>query len=250
MLPEVQALVRLQDFDHSIVRLNTELAELPKRLDALQKEGFAQGKHLESLEAALKKDETERRKLEGDVVLYKSKITKLRKQLNEAQTQTQSQAFEHEITWAEDAIAKAEERELELLMEEEQLKGDIANAKTALLALQKSFEATRQQAVARHKAGKAEVEALEAQRQETLKTLTPQVASLYERLRRKHKNGVVAAEAINAQCQACFMEIRLQLWQELRASQPFMTCESCGRVLYLTTATAFDPQIGPASAGN
>ena len=90
--------------------------------------------------------------------------------------------------------------------------------------------------------------ALEEQRQTTLKTLEPTVTSLYERLRRKHKNGIVAAEVVNSQCQACYMEIRPQMWQELRASQPFMTCENCSRVLYITTVTGFDPQFGPAPA--
>lgn len=246
MLPEVQALVRLQDCDHAVTRLESELAELPKRLDALQKEAAAQAKSLAELEARLKADETERRKLEGDVELHKSKIVKLKKQLNEAQNFTQTQALEHEITWAEQAIAKAEERELDLLMEEEQLRADIGTAKGALLAMQKNFEAERQQALTRHKAGLAEIAALGEQRKAALATLTPQVTSVYERLRKKHKNGVVAVEAVNAQCQGCYMEIRLQLWQELRASQPFMTCENCGRVLYIHGVTGFDPQMGPA----
>jgi predicted nucleic acid-binding Zn-ribbon protein len=247
MLPEVQALVRLQDYDHAVTRLETELAELPKRLDALQKEVAAHSKTLVAQEAKLKADETERRKLEGDVELHKSKIVKLKKQLNEAQNLTQTQALEHEITWAEQAIAKAEERELELLMEEEQLRAEIGTAKGTLLGMQKSFETERQQALARHKAGLAELATLAEQRKTTLATLTPQVASIYERLRKKHKNGVVAVEVVNTQCQGCFMEIRLQLWQELRAKPTFMTCENCGRVLYLHAATGFDPQIGPAA---
>lgn len=248
MQPEVLSLIRLQDFDQSLARLTAELLELPKRLDTLTKDGAAHGKHLESLQASLKADETERRKLEGSVVLHKSKIIKLKKQLNEAQTQTQSQAFEHEITWAESEIVKAEERELELLMEEEQLRGDVQVAKVRLLEMQKTFELERTQALTRHKAGKAEMAALEEQRQTTLKTLEPTVTSLYERLRRKHKNGIVAAEVVNSQCQACYMEIRPQMWQELRTSQPFMTCENCSRVLYITTVTGFDPQFGPAPA--
>jgi len=246
MLPEVQALVRLQDCDHAVTRLETELAELPKRLDALQKEVAAQTKSLATLEAKLKADESERRKLEGDVELHKSKIVKLKKQLNEAQNLTQTQALEHEITWAEQAIAKAEERELELLMEEEQLRADIAVAKGKLLAMQKNFEAERQQALARHKAGLAELASLAEQRKTTLATLTPQVTSVYERLRKKHKNGVVAVEVVNAQCQGCYMEIRLQLWQELRAHPSFLACENCGRILYIPSVTGFDPQFGPA----
>ncbi len=246
MLPEVQALLRLQDCDHAVTRLEGELAELPKRLDALQKETAAQAKTLATLEAKLKADESERRKLEGDVERHKSKIVKLKKQLNEAQNFTQTQALEHEITWAEQAIAKAEERELELLMEEEQLRADIGTAKGALLAMQKNFETERQQALTRHKAGLAEIATLNEQRKSSLATLTPQVTSIYERLRKKHKNGVVAVEVVNTQCQGCFMEIRLQLWQELRANQPFMTCENCGRVLYIHPTTGFDPQTGPA----
>lgn len=246
MLPEVQALVRLQECDHAVTRLEAELAELPKRLDALQKEAAAQAKSVAALETRLKAGETERRTLEGAVELHKSKIVKLKKQLNEAQNLTQTRALEHEIDWAEQAIAKAEERQLELLMDEEQLRPELAAAKATLLAMQKNFESSRQQALARHKAGLAEVAALGEQRKSTLATLTPQLTSLYERLRKKHKNGVVAVEAVNAQCQGCFMEIRLQLWQELRAHPVLMTCENCGRVLYLHTTTGFDPQVGPA----
>ncbi|MFN9266658.1 MAG: hypothetical protein ACK6DY_24635 [Acidobacteriota bacterium] len=63
----MQALVRLQDWDHAATRLEAELAELPKRLDALQKEAAAQAKAVAALETRLKAGETERRSLEGAV---------------------------------------------------------------------------------------------------------------------------------------------------------------------------------------
>lgn len=246
MRPEVQALVRLQELDQSTARLEAEMAELPKRLDALQKEGAAQAKQMESLKSRLQGDESERRKLEGNVELHKSKIVKLKKQLLEAQNQTQYQALEHEITWAESEIEKSDERMLELLLEEEQLKEEIASNTTKLATMQKHFEEERVAALARHKGAKAEITAAGARRQEVLGTLTPQMASLYERLKKKHKNGLVAVEAVNAQCQGCFMELRPQIWQELRSNHPFMTCEHCGRVLYVHSTTGFDAQMGPA----
>jgi predicted nucleic acid-binding Zn-ribbon protein len=54
----------------------------------------------------------------------------------------------------------------------------------------------------------------------------------YDRLKKKHANGVVVAEAADGVCRGCRLQLRPQLLQDLRKSAQIMYCESCGRILY------------------
>ena len=62
----------------------------------------------------------------------------------------------------------------------------------------------------------------------------------YDRISKS--KGTAVAEALNQQCTACHVMVRPQRWNDLRdntagstASETLMTCENCGRMLYLET---------------
>ena len=47
------------------------------------------------------------------------------------------------------------------------------------------------------------------------------------------RDGVAVAEARNRSCTACFMSLRPQMMAEIRRGEEVITCDNCGRILYV-----------------
>ena len=98
-----------------MAELEKEVAALPKHIAVIEKTLESHQRRLEADRAALTANQKDRKKLEGDVQMNEQKISKLRDQMLGAKTNEQYRAFQHEITFCEDSIRKAEDRILDLM---------------------------------------------------------------------------------------------------------------------------------------
>ena len=76
------------------------------------------------------------------------------------------------------------------------------------------------------------------------------MSNLYARIKARIRDGVAVAEARNRSCSACFMALRPQMMAEIRRGEDVITCDNCGRILYVaptdsvkTDATAPQPNV-------
>jgi predicted nucleic acid-binding Zn-ribbon protein len=234
MHPDVAKALRLQALDLRALELKREIAALPKRILEIEKALESHTRRLELDQAALSANQKERKKIEGDIQLHQQKISRLRDQMMEAKTNEQYRAFQEEIQYFENAIRKAEDQILELMLEAETLEANVRKAEAALKEEKKSVEAEKEQAKARTIADKEELRKIEAQRKEAAAALSPEVLSAYERLRTRHyPAGDVMAEAREGRCMGCMMTIRPQLFQDVRSGAAVVFCETCRRILYV-----------------
>lgn len=233
MHPDVAIALRLQVLDLRAAELRREIALLPKRILEIEKALEAHTRQLELNRAALAANQRERKKIEGEIQMHQQKISRLRDQMMEAKTNEQYRAFQDEIAYFEQAIRKAEDQILELMLEADSLEANVRKAEAALQAERKSVEAEKEQARARTQADREELARIEAERREVAARLAPEVLSMYERLRSRHyPAGDVLAEARDGRCMGCMMTIRPQLFQEVKSGQRVVHCETCRRILY------------------
>jgi hypothetical protein len=87
-------------------------------------------------------------------------------------------------------------------------------------------------------ANRAEFETETKNREEVFKTLPTQMASVYNRLAQRSRDGIAVAEVKNGSCSACFMKLRPQVMIEIKMSDQIITCESCTRILYILKGEA------------
>ena len=96
-------------------------------------------------------------------------------------------------------------------------------------------------------ADRAELARDTAAREIVFATLPAQLASVYNRMAQRSRDGIAVAEVVNGSCSACFMTLLPQMQVEVRKGQQIITCESCTRILYIPSKT--EPIEATASQG-
>jgi len=236
MHPDLQKLMELQQMDLEAKRLRDEMAALPKLVAQLEAKAKATVGQRAVVIDLIAKEEALRRRQESDVRDHQAKIAKIRKQLDLATDTKQVTAFEHEIAFAQTAISKVEDAELESMERSEQLEAQKVIADKAVADSEAKFQQERERAIATLAADKSALAELEAKRTAQRATVSEDALSTYDRIARAKGTGI--AEVLNQKCTACQMMQRPQRWNDLRNRDidEMMTCESCGRLLWYDPA--------------
>jgi len=245
MLPDIELAVRLQSLDDRLMAIAKEVAALPKHVAEIEKKLENHLKRLEGDKAALVGNQKERRKLESDIQGHEQKISKLKGQMMDAKTNDIYNAFQHEITFCQQEIARTEDRILELMGESEPLEKAVKAAEAELTVERRHVDAEKKAAQERSASDRAEAAKLSEQRAAVVAQMTPRVYSEYERIR-KGRAGIAVAEAVAGRCSRCHIQIRHQFLQELKLGIEIKVCESCKRILYYAPPESFDDLV-PAS---
>ena len=146
MLPEIENLLKLQDTDKEIRRLQDEIAELPKRVAAIELKLAGTKAQLEKAQAAVKADEANRRKYDTAINDLRGKISKYRDQSLDVKTNEQYKALLHEIQFAEKEIAANEDKILELMVNADARDKEVKAAQAELKAETAEIEQEKEQA--------------------------------------------------------------------------------------------------------
>src|SRR6266567_4433595 len=246
MLPDIVSAVRLQEVDIRLTELAKEIASLPKHIAEIEKKLEAHQRKLEADRAALTANQKDRKKLEGDIQIQEQKISKLKDQMLQAKTNDVYQAFQHEITFCQTEIRRAEDRILDLMGESEELEKNVKAADVALKAEKTQVEAEKQQTRARTDADQKALDELEAAKKAIVVSMNPGVYKNYERIR--SRRGVAVAEVLDGRCSVCHIAVRPQYLQDLKRGEQVQVCESCQRILYYNPPESFDDVGGPSAS--
>jgi predicted nucleic acid-binding Zn-ribbon protein len=238
MNADLEHLVVLQAQDLELKRLRQELAEAPRRVAAAEAARAKSEAALTAAKTALLKEETLRRSQEVDIAERRTKIARLRKQMETATSAAQITALEHEIQFSEEAIAKLEDDELNSLERTDQQEAAKSAAAKALEENTAALATERASGVALVARNDAAIVAIEAER----KALRAKIAessegeaalSNYDRIAKAKGTGL--SEAVDHKCSACQMMVRPQRWNDLIGREHdhvIFTCETCGRMLF------------------
>src|SRR5947199_5963144 len=120
MHPAIPHLIELQRVDHQIATLRAELETFPKRIREADAKLSGARAELAAAKETHTQGATERKKLEFDVQQWKDRARKYRDQSGAVKTNESFKALQHEIANAEVEVAKAEDRQLEVMISAEE----------------------------------------------------------------------------------------------------------------------------------
>lgn len=232
MLPEIRALLILQDRDRRLLALSKELEKLP------QDELRAQAK-LSGDEAALKKAhdalvdcELRLKRLELDAGTRKTTIQRLKNQQFETRKNDEYQALGNEVIRYEKELDGLETCELELMEEMDGLRAAEKEAQDAKARTAKLVAEDLASIAARKERMMAEKTELLAERARLTGEAPSEMLPLYERLM-KSKSGLALAPLDEGKCSGCHMKLIASTVVAVQTGRDITRCEDCGRILYV-----------------
>jgi predicted nucleic acid-binding Zn-ribbon protein len=231
--PTVEALLVLQERDVRVAALSGELDSLPRQIATVEADVAAREAKFDELKNRTRQIEADRKKIDLEVQSKQAAISRYKSQQQQTRKNEEFAALNHEIEHAEKEISTLEDSELELMEAYDKGLAGVAEAQKELLL---------QQEKAKHK--KAELEKRSAtvasdlivaeEKQAAAEQSVPEEALARYRRILKSKKDVAIVPIHGAACGGCHMKLTSQTVLSARAADQLVSCENCGRLVYLS----------------
>jgi uncharacterized protein len=251
MHPAIPHLIELQRVDHQIAALRAELETFPKRIRDAEARLSGARAEVVAAKQVHTQGATERKKLEFDVQQWKDRARKYRDQSGAVKTNESFKALQHEIANAEAEVAKAEDRQLEVMMAGEELERRVKLTESRLKEAEQAVAGERKEIQGQGAEKKKQLDAALDARERVIAPVPDDLRELYARIAKRH-NGTAMALVRDDQCRGCGMRVLPHIIQELRSetNEEVFRCESCGLLLYTLEPIPVASPAGGASAAS
>jgi predicted nucleic acid-binding Zn-ribbon protein len=230
----LQALLALQDIDKDIFRTQRELKRLPAERNARRAEIEKKAAKLAEMRERTKAVRVRIKEIED---LTTTQRQRMRKVENEALASRSDvallAAFQHEIRNLKREIGNGEEEGLRLVEEVEGQEKEAAALDAVIAGDRKVFDEFSQNVARETAAAETKLAELTALRKQRMAADIPgEAMALYTRILAS-REGVATAELEGRICQACYMEIPVNLVVRVQRGTELVQCPSCDRILFL-----------------
>ncbi len=224
-------LLKMQDLARTI-RSNREIIDhAPARIEEI--EGRFRDRNTEYVAVKDRFDELEKdvreRNLELETLLAGRK--KYSEDLMQVQNQREYSAILKEVDQVKARIAEHEDVVLANMEELETLKEEIASMGAHISVEREKVAVETGEVDAAVKQAEAEVARCTAEREQLESELPANLVGTLTRVE-SQRHGLFLVEVVDGTCQACFVRVRPQVYQEIKAASKLHACGSCRRYLY------------------
>jgi len=233
---ELQKLIALQNLDTTIRKLEKDQQATPERRAEIEREFDQRAFEIRALENRRDEAKHTRARLENEVMEQKGRVERAERNLMSSKKPDEYTAAIREADAARKQISGLETQILEQMEQLEQSEaalteraGEIASMNSDREAKLKAFDEESATIGDRLAAARKE-------REEVFASLPKPISAQYSRIGARIRDGVAVAEARNRSCSACFMSLRPQMMAEIRRGDEIITCDNCGRILYVVPA--------------
>jgi predicted nucleic acid-binding Zn-ribbon protein len=232
MSPDLDRLIQLQQLDSTLEDARRRIAAHPERLADADARLSEAKQRVESARQRLKENQDARRALEKDVALYQGRITKFKDQQAAVKTNKEYQALGHEMETAARDLAAVEEKVLEHMMDADAITADIKQAETILAKEQKDVDAEKAALGKELASVQASLANASRAREALLADTEPRLIALFAQVAQKRKGVAICSATRDGLCSVCHVRLRPQVFQQVRANDSIIQCDSCQRILY------------------
>jgi predicted nucleic acid-binding Zn-ribbon protein len=249
MLPDLERLIALQQVDAAAADARRHITAHPELVKAAEAKLAAAQGVVDAAKLALKASQDERRELEKQAAHFQGRLSKFRDQQGAVKTNREFQALGHEIETATAELGTVEEQEITKMVEADGLTATVAKAESALAAKQKEVDAEKAALVTALAGHDARLKEALAARAGIVASLSAPTLSLYEQVAKMRK-GVGVGLVQGGLCSACNVRLRPTVYQQVRANDSIVQCDSCQRILYYIAPPAPAEPAQPAATAS
>lgn len=227
---QLELLTRLQGVDNEINLRRRQMREIEARVHESESVLSGLRQTEEARKHELEKLTKDRREAERQVKERQEQIAKLGGQLFEVKTNEAYNTLQSEIKQKKLENAQLEERILEMMLSEDELRAGLAHQAGEVKQQQGVVSGIEQEQRREIEALQAQVQALQVQWDEAARGAAPDLLDRYQRLR-DAKQGMALAKIENGVCAGCHLALRPQAVIELKKYRALLTCDNCARIL-------------------
>jgi predicted nucleic acid-binding Zn-ribbon protein len=231
---ELEKLIELQITDTKIRQLKKSVESAETRRAEIEQEFERHASSIREIQGQRERIQTDVAALAKQIADNKTYLERADRNLKHAQNQKEYETAMRETDALQKQIAALDAQttektdgieELDKTLSEraEEINSHEANRAAALAEFDRQIAAERE-----------EYEIQTKKRHDVFVTLPAQLASVYNRLTQRSRDGIAVAEVKGGSCSACFMKLRPQMQLEVKKGNQIITCESCSRILYNT----------------
>lgn len=232
MKAELEKLIDLQITDTNIRRLKTQIETADERRAGLEDEFERHASSIREIQARRDSAVNTRADLEKQIAENKTYLERAARNLKHAQNQKEYETAMRETDALQKQINAFETEALEKMTEIEEVEKILEERAEEINSLDAKRNAALGEFDAEIAEYKNQFEEETKKRQKVFVTLPPNLATVYNRLAQRSRDGIAVAEVKNGACSACFMSLRPQMQAEVRKGNSIITCETCARILY------------------
>ncbi len=233
MIAELDKLIDLQRTDTNLRRLKKQLDTADTRRAEIEQE-FEQ--HASSIREVQNRRDSlvaKRADLERQIAENKTYLERADRNLKHAQNQKEYETAMRETDALQKQIAAFETQIVESMEELEGVEKELADRADEINSLDGKRDAALAEFDTALAADRKEFDTQTAHRAEAFTHLPAQLASVYNRLAQRSRDGIAVAEVVGGACSACYMHLRPQVQLNVKKGDEIITCESCTRILYI-----------------
>ncbi|MGI8957820.1 MAG: zinc ribbon domain-containing protein [Chthoniobacterales bacterium] len=232
MQVELEQLLILQDRAQKIRQVEAELKSLPLERKSLDAQVAAASATLETTKDRARHIEVEKKRFELDVGTRNESIARLKTQQYETRKNDEFSAMGREIERYQKEISDLEDKELELMEQADTLKAQISVEEKQAATAKESIAKQVVNLDSKQAALSARLEDLKKEREELAAQVEEDLLDRFNRLfASKGDAAVVALE--HEFCTGCHMKVTTATSVRVKGGLEIVSCEQCGRILFL-----------------
>lgn len=228
----LEKLHALQLLDDRIKEVEISLKQIPEIIQQLELERDGKASIIEDTRNKLNENIKEREKLEKEILLVKEKIKKYKEQMNKATTNKEYQGFMAEIKFEEENISTLEEKVIEKMLESDEIMNEIRESEEEFNKISREYNKKITDLKGALESSKLKLAEAANEKQSLRGTIPDKLLRIYDNLAR-NKNGKAVSVVEAEFCGVCNVKIRPQRFNELLTFKEMLTCDSCGRILFV-----------------
>ena len=227
---QLRHLIELQKKDNEINELEKSLEIIPGQIASAQKELEGKKSKLNALQEEIDALKKQRSQLEQDAKAEADLMAKTKSKLPTVKTNKEYTAILHETDAIQAKITEIEDKELETMELLDGKEAERPGLESEFKGEEDQFNQYKQKKEAELERGRKELEAVQAQRTELVKTIDPKYVVRYDKIRKSRENVAVVSVKGDT-CQGCHQNMQPQVALEVRAGIKVHQCQSCDRFL-------------------
>ncbi len=233
MIAELDKLIDLQKTDTNLRRLKRLLDSADTRRAEIEQEFEQHASSIREIQGRRDTLNTKRADLERQIAESKTYLKRADRNLKHSQNQKEYETAMRDLDTGQKQIAGFETQVVEIMEELEGVEKELGERSEEIATLDGKRDAAMKEFEAAMKADKSEYDKLSKHRAGAFATLPARLASIYDRMAQRSRDGIAVAEVINGSCTACYVLLRPQVQLNVKKGDEIITCENCTRILYM-----------------